>query len=499
MNRYTNQFVTGLTALLLAAVTIFASSTPAFASPKRPSKPPAPTKITPPAPVPPKKPPVVSKPPVAKKPPVVNQPPVVVKKRVVIRTVVVNGRTIIVSQPVENMGPDAPADSAVAAAPADPAVNQGSPEPVVQPLNVPPATLFSQYVSDPKVRALASARFNAHNTLTRNDMIDILRQAGKAGPLSLNELNSLRAIVADAAMLHMADYVRDLSTKILFGNAANGHFQGKRLGNLAAGSSANQLELLVKKWFLGADRPAIDSQYHYEYAQGILYNGVPRITDIDQGDLGDCYFISALGDTALLNWKKVAGMFIDNGDKTFTVRFYRNGRASYVTVDRFLPVDGDKDLVFDGGGRAADDAKKILWVALAEKAYAQTNESGWLGVDGPQNGVNSYAALGPGGYGNLALSIVTGLPSTRANLSSINSVNIHELTLADTKDDNTAKSLVPHHTYAVTGYNAATHTVTLFNPWTTGGEDGVKYGSFTINWNDFVANFSAVYHSTRPA
>src|SRR5580704_1643752 len=39
---------------------------------------------------------------------------------------------------------------------------------------IAPAVLFSQYLSDPRIRALASARFTAHHTLTRADMLDIL-------------------------------------------------------------------------------------------------------------------------------------------------------------------------------------------------------------------------------------------------------------------------------------------------------------------------------------
>jgi len=370
-------------------------------------------------------------------------------------------------------------------------------EPVVKPLNVAAATLFDQYVTDPAVRSLAKARFNAHHTLTRNDMLAIFRQAEKAGAMTASELQSLRNIVADAAVLHMADYVRDLSTKVLFSYAPNAHYQGKALGNLRVGSSAGQLELLVKKWFLGADRPAADSQYHYELAQGILYNGVPRLGDLHQGYVSDCFFLASLGEAAMLDWKEVASMFIDNGDKTFTVRFYHNGRATYVTVDRFLPVDDDHNLVYDGAGTAAGDAKNILWVALAEKAFVQLNESGWVKHFGP-SGVNTYAALDHGGDATTTIPVVTGLPATDGDVSTVNAVNRRELTLADTVD-NPAAGFVHWHTYAVMGYDATKHTVTLFNPWGKSGDDpGIKYGTITVSWSEFVANFKSLHHSTRP-
>ena len=315
--------------------------------------------------------------------------------------------------------------------------------------------------------------------------------------MSQNEFNSLRMIVADAAMLHMADYVRDLSTKVVYGDAADAHYQGKTLGNLRVGSSAGQLELLVKKWFLGVDHPAIDSNYHYELAQGILYNGVPRIGDLHQGDLSDCFFLSSVGEAAMLDWKEVAAMIHDNGDKTYTVRFYHNGRTSYVTVDRYLPVDDDHNLVFDGSGTSATDAKNILWVALAEKAFVQLNESGWVKHFGP-SGVNNYAALDHGGDATTTIPVVTGLPAAEGGVTTVNAVNRRELTVADTID-NPAAGFVHWHTYAVIGYDATKHTVTLFNPWGQSGDDpAIKYGTITVSWSQFVANFKGVHYSTRP-
>ena len=370
-------------------------------------------------------------------------------------------------------------------------------EPVVKPLKVAPADLFDRYVTDLAVRTLAKSLFNAHHTLTRNDMLAIFRQAEKAGAMTASELQSLRSIVANASVLHMADYVRDLSTKVLYSYGPNAHYQSKALGNLRVGSSANQLELLVKKWFLGADHPAADAKYHYELAQGILYNGVPQVTDLGQGDLSDCFFLSSLGEVAMLDWKQIASMFIDNGDKTYTVRFYHNGRATYVTVDRYLPVDGDHNLVYDGAGSAIGDAKRILWVALAEKAFVQLNETGWVKTFGPA-GVNAYAALDKGGDATFMIPVVAGLPAADSGVSAVNAVNRRELTVADTIE-NPAAGYVHWHTYAVLKYDATQHTVTLFNPWgKSGDEPGIKYGTFTVSWEEFAANFRSVHYSTRP-
>ena len=73
------------------------------------------------------------------------------------------------------------------------------------------------------------------------------------------------------------------------------------------------------------------------------------------------------------------------------MRLFKDGHAEYVTVDKRLPVNADGKFVFANNGRGtASDPTNELWVALAEKAYAQFNESGWTG----QDGTNSYNGLG---------------------------------------------------------------------------------------------------------
>ena len=107
------------------------------------------------------------------------------------------------------------------------------------------------------------------------------------------------------------------------GNAANATYQGQPLGNLAVGSSATQLNDLIDKWFFGTDLPTLcDTSLVYTSTAGSLFPHTPSHTDEYQGELGDCYFISALGTLADSNPAAVENMFINNGDGTYTVRFY---------------------------------------------------------------------------------------------------------------------------------------------------------------------------------
>ena len=121
----------------------------------------------------------------------------------------------------------------------------------------------------------------------------------------------------------MPGYVQVLAGDVVNGNAANATYLGQPLGNLAVGSSAAQLNDLINKWFLGTDLPALcDSSLVYTSAAGSLFPHTPSHADEYQGELGDCYFISALGTLADSNPAAVENMFINNGDGTYTVRFY---------------------------------------------------------------------------------------------------------------------------------------------------------------------------------
>ena len=196
------------------------------------------------------------------------------------------------------------------------------------------------------------------------------------------EMSDLQAIVNDTALFGGANYVQVLSSDVVLGNTANAHYQGAALGNLAVGSSATQLTDLVDKWFLGTDHPTgtddFGNTYSYSQVSGVLFgaNG-PSYTDVRQGEIGDCYFLASLAEIAMQNPTAITSMFIVNGDGTYTVRFFNGSQAQYVTVDQQLPTTSGT-LIFDGLGASAASASNVLWVALAEKAYVEINECGWI-------------------------------------------------------------------------------------------------------------------------
>ncbi len=128
--------------------------------------------------------------------------------------------------------------------------------------------------------------------------------------------------------------------------------------------------------------------------RGSLFEDGATYGDIVQGASGDCYLMTSLAELTLKDPSAIENMFIDNGDGTFAVRFYDRGVARYVTVNDELPVYtyyGYTGAEYAGFGSTSSNQTE-LWVSLAEKAYCQINEEGWLG----HGHANSYKAINSG-------------------------------------------------------------------------------------------------------
>jgi len=347
------------------------------------------------------------------------------------------------------------------------------------PEQIPEQDWFSN-LQDESIRELTRSQF-LDNTISRNDMIAILRDAGDNNQVDETEMNDFRTIINNAAYLGMQDYVSVLSNKVVNGDVAN------KSGNLQNGSSAEQLNNLINKWFLGSDRP--QTSHTYQYAQGSLFqNGISH-NDIRQGYINDCFFLAGLGATLVQTPEVIQNMFVDNGDGTFTVRFYNQGVADYVTVDRYLPTNNIGNLVYANAGDNHGDANNELWVALAEKAYAQLNESGWIN----QDNTNSYNGIGNAGYLSDAFAHITGEKAALGRILNFDKVvdafSSGEVIGFGSKSSGIESNIVASHAYALVDYNAETQKFTLLNPWST-DNTALKSRTLELSWGEITGNFS---------
>jgi hypothetical protein len=376
---------------------------------------------------------------------------------------------------------------------------------------------FGPNLQDPGIQSVARSRFTADGSLSRADLIQVLREAevedGPGGTMTPAQIHDFQTLVGNASLLGMSDSVRVLANKVVNGDPANAHYQGAPLGNLSPSSTGSQLEKLVAKWFLGLDHPQAVGTVSLSYAQasGSLFgSGGPAFSDVYQGGVGDCWLMAPLAETAFREPWLIRSMFTDNGDGTFAVRFYNNGVADYVTVDRNLPVDSAGTFYYaQTGPNYVFSAGNVLWPALAEKAYAQLCESGWTGC----TAVNSYTPLDTsGGFPGPVLRQLTGRPTHQAgwwfgSLSGdnwltglysagtfLNSYQSGNLITLDSNLSEAAGNGVPaQHVFAVVGYDAAAQTFTLFNPWGVGthqdDKGNVVPGILHLTWSQIQAEF----------
>jgi calpain family cysteine protease/hemolysin type calcium-binding protein len=367
---------------------------------------------------------------------------------------------------------------------------------------------FDRNLLDAPVRTEARYDYATDYTINRTEMMSIFDAAKDGYTIDANELADLQNISGKVDL--MPYYVRDLAGSVMSHDVANLSYQGTYLGSfLAAGDSSAKLEKLVDKWFLGQDRPL--AQYHvnsethtatYQFVQGSLFQNGISYTDVGQGATGDCYFLAALGSLAKQKPSMIQDMFIDNGDNTFTVRFYKSGVAHYVTVDRFLPTPtGDDaiyypDRLFAYFGTDINNQANELWVALAEKAFAQFNES--------NNSLNSYQEIGDGGISAAAMVPLTGSDAGTSSISTmssdqiINKLNSGKLLALSTLEAPLNNQIVGHHAYAIVGYNATTGKFSVFNPWGVDrSSDSLTLYPATLDltFNEIVSNFNLLSYT----
>ena len=120
----------------------------------------------------------------------------------------------------------------------------------------------------------------------------------------------------------------------------------------------------------------------------------PTADDVEQGGIGDCYYLSVLTSVAKTDATVIRESVVDLGDGTYWVQFRKGGNNVFVRVDAELARLGDINYL----PYAKLGAQESMWVAIMEKAYAffrtgagtyQSIEAGWM--------TEAYTALGLNG------------------------------------------------------------------------------------------------------
>ncbi|MCA9190850.1 MAG: hypothetical protein KDB03_03770 [Planctomycetales bacterium] len=210
----------------------------------------------------------------------------------------------------------------------------------------------------------------------------------------------------------------------------------------------------------------------------------PRLEDIDQNGLGDCYALSGLGAVVRQSPDAIRSRIVDFNDGTFGVKLGNN----YYRIDDDLPVigTGSRTPVYAGLGLQGS-----LWVALFEKAFAYY-----------RTGANSYASL-EGGWSN---EFKLALGATDHSFLDYNQYT-SKVTLGNELVQRFRNGecvtfdftgtilwgnvpLIRNHSYVVSNVTVSASgkpmKVTLYNPWGSdgAGNDGSDDGFVTLDAND---------------
>jgi hypothetical protein len=194
-----------------------------------------------------------------------------------------------------------------------------------------------------------------NGSLSYSADLSILEDAA-AGGVTASKFSALQTFASElnaSGGISVSPYLQQITDDVIFGNSANATWNGgaataTALGNLTANSTQTQADRLIGEWFLGTNLPSLSlasvGQANlnpvYRTSTLPLYgsSGAPTYQDVNQGYLGDCYFVSSLGEVALQNPSAIENMISSNGNGTYSVRFFVNGQPDYVTVNSQLPT-----------------------------------------------------------------------------------------------------------------------------------------------------------------
>ncbi|RPI80936.1 MAG: DUF4157 domain-containing protein, partial [Chloroflexi bacterium] len=141
----------------------------------------------------------------------------------------------------------------------------------------------------------------------------------------------------------------------------------------------------------------------------VLFPEEPKVSDVEQGGLGDCYLLAAITSVVSKDPAKIKEMMKDNGNSV-SVRMYDvdTSRRPITFTPRITTVE--KSVAEINGG--AIYAKGALWVQILEKAYAA---AGYTGDYTSQTGTFSMKNIA-GGHAHMALGHLVGKEGTIINL-----------------------------------------------------------------------------------
>jgi Calpain family cysteine protease/RTX calcium-binding nonapeptide repeat (4 copies) len=197
----------------------------------------------------------------------------------------------------------------------------------------------------------------------------------------------------------------------------------------------------------------------------------PHMNDINQGAIGDCYFLAGLGAIARDNPNALRQNIVDFDDGTYGVRL----GDSYYRVDNDLPVYNKSQGPTDGNLKFAKLGQDgSTWVAIVEKAFADYRKGAntYASIDGGWM-TEANAAFRSNSTGSKAVNTYRNATAMAEDIATKLSAR-HSLSIGFSGDAAAAGApLIMHHAYTVVSVTRDMLdniiSIELRNPW---GHDG---------------------------
>ena len=227
-------------------------------------------------------------------------------------------------------------------------------------------------------------------------------------------------------------------------------------------------------------------------------SGSPQVTDVAQGYDGDCELCASMIEVLQNHPSLINSMFVSDGNGVYGVRFYVDGKETWVTVDSELPTYQGVLLYNDPLLSGTNDG---LWASLIEKAYAQLSADGNIG----HPATNSYDNISADSAFNVLTNLINTnsvqyLVSQSANWNAYKNIIIEAVQAGNdvivetgsNAKDTTSNSqgqqlLVADHAFAVISYDASTGDFLVRNPWGVDPNDNSYVAQFEVSMADIAS------------
>jgi hypothetical protein len=282
--------------------------------------------------------------------------------------------------------------------------------------------------------------------------------------------------IGDSSDANTSEYPNNWHGVKTFANGADKTLDGDNIADPGSGVYANGTSVGALWYKNLPNRP-------------LFASSGPSPLDIDQGDLGDCWMLSTLGNAAKATPNSIRQTVADLGDGTYAVALGSN----FYRVDADLPTTGQFNTTLRFAGLGQEGS---IWVPIVEKAYAFYRTSlqtyGSLDYGNPSH---AFQAIGCSGF--VEKSFTNGTDA----LKHINSeIAAGKAVVVNINQPSTGSGLVKKHTYMVETVNYAwvggvllPASVTLRNPYAADANpnDGVNNQLITVDGATLVASMFA--------